>query len=84
MVTPGWLLWLRHDPPVGVRLMMWHSPVAKTDILPIGSKDEKLFITDGFQDFLVESHSGFVVVRVDAHLGVIDHIGAKGYLQYNS
>lgn len=57
--------------------MMWHSLVTKTDVLSIGSEDEKFFVAYGFQSFFVESHGGCVVVRVDAYLGVIDHIGAR-------
>lgn len=62
--------------------MMWHSLVAKPDVFSIGSEDEEFFVADGFEDLFVESYSGFVVVCVDAHLGVIDHIGAKSTVQF--
>lgn len=67
------LLRLRDDPPVGVHLVVWHALIAKAHEFPIGTKYEELFVADGLEGCLVEGYGGFVVVCVDAHLGVVDH-----------
>lgn len=73
----GRLVWLCDEPPVGVHGVMGHSLVAKTDVFPVGPHDEELLVTDGLEDLLVKDHGGLVVVRMDAHLRVIDHVGVS-------
>lgn len=64
-----------------MHLVIGHSLVAKTYVFSVGPEDEKPFVADGFENSFVESYGGFVVVRVDAHSGVIDHIGEKSTVQ---
>lgn len=54
--------------------VVWHGLVAKADGLAVGTEDQKLLVAEDLEDFLVESDRGFVIVHVDAHLGVVDHL----------
>lgn len=76
MVALWRLLWLRDDPPVGVHLVVRQSLVAKANVFSVGSEDEELLITDSLEGFLVEGHGSWMIIRMDAHLGVVDHVGA--------